>query len=306
MYRFVAKRLLILVPVLLIASLLVFSLLHIAPGDPAQLAAGPLAPPEEVERMRVTLGLNDPFHVQFGRWLGNVTRGDFGVSWRTGEPVFKMIVDRLPATLELMITAMLISLAIGIPLGIIAALRRRTWVDYTCTTVSLFGLSMPNFWQGLMGILVFSVWLGWLPISGHGTIAHLILPAAVLGTSFAAMIARLTRSSMLEVLEQDYIRTARAKGLKERTVIYKHALKNALIPIVTMFTLRLPWLFSGTVVIETVFAWPGMGRLMINSVLMRDFLVIQGILLIFIIMVVISNMLGDLLYAHLNPKVRYG
>jgi ABC-type dipeptide/oligopeptide/nickel transport system permease component len=214
-------------------------------------------------------------------------------------------LQKLPATIELTLTAMIISLVIAIPVGIISATKQYSIFDHTGMVGALFGVSMPVFWQGLMMILIFSFFLGWFPISGRGTINHLILPAITLGTSQAALVARLTRSSMLEVVRQDYIRTARSKGLVERIVIIKHALKNALIPIVTIVALRLPILFGGAVITETVFAWPGMGRLMVGSIFARDFPVVQGVVLIIAMLVILSNLLADILYIVLDPRIRY-
>ncbi|MCS7131492.1 MAG: ABC transporter permease [Hadesarchaea archaeon] len=306
MYKFVVKRLLTIIPILLGVSIATF-LLMFATGDPAARIAGPMAGPEQIESIRKAYGLDKPLYEQYFLWLSKILRGDFGRSWKWGAPVSQLIWERLPRTLELTLAAFLVSLGMGIPLGIIAALRRKTWVDYTSMGIALFGVSIPNFWQGLMGILIFAIWLGWFPIGGYGSIKHLILPALTLGTSQAGSVARLTRSSMLDVLRQDYIRTARAKGLQERMVIYKHALKNAFIPVVTILFLRLPFLFGGTVVIEKVFAWPGMGRLMVDSILgtQPDFLTVLAVMFMYVVLAVVANLLCDITYAYLNPKIRY-
>jgi len=293
-------------PIVLGVTIVVFSILHLAPGDPTTIMLGEHATPEAIAALRERLGLDDPIPVQYFRWLSGVVRGDLGRSIYTRQPVMEMIWQRLPATLELTFTAMLLALLIAIPVGIISATKQYSTFDHAGMLGALFGISMPSFWQGLMMIYIFSFVLGWTPISGRGTISHLILPAIVLGTGQAALIARLTRSSMLEVIRQDYVRTARAKGLAERLVISKHALKNALIPVVTIVALQLPVLFGGAVITETVFAWPGMGRLIVESIFVRDFPVVQAVVLITAMIVVLSNLLADILYTFLDPRVKYG
>jgi peptide/nickel transport system permease protein len=309
MYRFVARRIILILPMFLIASALLFSLLWVMPGDPAQIMAGPQAGPEQVEKIRHDTGLDRPPHIVYFEWLGGIFHGDFGRSYQVAEQreVSDMILERLPLTIELGIATFLFSVGIGIPLGIIAALRRKTKVDYTCMGIALFGVSIPNFWQALMAILIVGVWLGWSPaLGGHGGPAYLILPAITLGTALSGSVSRLTRSTMLDVLRQDYIRSARAKGLRERTVIFAHALKNAAIPISTLLFMRLPWIFGGSIIIETIFQWPGMGWLMISAIRQHDFLVIQGVALMFVVLVMIANLLADISYAYLNPRIRYG
>jgi ABC-type dipeptide/oligopeptide/nickel transport system permease component len=307
MHKFVAKRLIMIIPLFLVASVLLFSLLWLMPGDPAMILAGPQAGPEQVAKIRHEIKLDRPPYVVYFEWLGGVFHGDLGLSYRTGVSVSSMISECLPRTLELGIAALLLSIAIGIPLGIIAALRRGTKVDYATMGISLFGVSIPSFWLAMIAILIFGVWLGWTPALGGGIgPQYLILPAAVLGAVMAGSVSRLTRSSMLDVLNQDYIRTARAKGLRERSVIYTHALKNAFIPISTMLFMRLPHLFGGAIIIETIFQWPGMGNLMISAIRNSDFLVIQGVALMFVLLVMISNLLADISYAYLNPRIRYG
>lgn len=303
----ILKRLLMLIPILLIVTAGTFTLLHLAPGDMASTLAGPMATEEQIERIAEYYHLRDPIPVQYFSWLGNLVRGDFGRSITTHRPVLGEILSRLPATLILMVTAFLVSIAIAIPMGVIAALKRKTKVDYGTMGVALFGVSIPNFWQGLMAIWIFAILLGWFPISGaEKGVWSLVLPALTLGTALAGSTARLTRSAMLDVLRQDYIRTARAKGLSERTVVYTHALKNAFIPVTTVLFLRIPFLFSGSVIIERVFGWPGIGSLMIDSILTRpDPPMILGILLMFTFMTVIANMLCDVTYAYLDPRVRY-
>jgi len=307
MHKFVAKRLIMIIPLFLVASVLLFSLLWLMPGDPAMILAGPQAGPEQIAKIRHEIKLDRPPYVVYFEWLGGVFHGDLGLSYRTGVSVSSMISECLPRTLELGIAALLLSIAIGIPLGIIAALRRGTKVDYATMGISLFGVSIPSFWLAMIAILIFGVWLGWTPALGGGIgPQYLILPAAVLGAVMAGSVSRLTRSSMLDVLNQDYIRTARAKGLRERSVIYTHALKNAFIPISTMLFMRLPHLFGGAIIIETIFQWPGMGNLMISAIRNSDFLVIQGVALMFVLLVMISNLLADISYAYLNPRIRYG
>lgn len=297
------------IPLFLVASVLLFSLLWIMPGDPAQIMAGSRASQEQVAKIRHAIKLDRPPYVVYFEWLGGVFHGDFGQSWtiQPGASVSSLILDRLPLTLELGITALLLAIAIGVPLGIIAALRRGTKVDYACMGVALFGVSIPSFWLAMMAVLIFGVWIGWTPALGGGLgPQYLILPAVVLGALMSGSISRLTRSSMLDVLNQDYIRTARAKGLRERSVIYKHALKNAFIPISTMLFMRLPFLFGGSIIIETIFQWPGMGNLMISAIKRQDFLVIQATALMFVVLVMIANLLADVSYAYLNPRIRYG
>lgn len=309
MHKFVARRLIMILPLFLVASVLLFSLLWLMPGDPAMIMAGPQAGPEQVAKIRHDIKLDRPPYVVYFEWLGGVFHGDFGRSWtlQPGVSVSSMILDRLPRTIELGIAALLFSIVFGIPLGIIAALKRGTKVDYAAMGVSLFGVSIPSFWLAMIVMLIFGVWLGWTPALGGGIgPQYLILPAAVLGAAMSGTVSRLTRSSMLDVLNQDYIRTARAKGLRERSVIYTHALKNASIPISTMLFMRLPHLFGGAIIIETIFQWPGIGNLMISAIRQKDFLVIQATALMFVILVIIANLLADISYAYLNPRIRYG
>lgn len=310
MYRFVVRRLLIVLPVFLISSTLLFSLLYIKPGNPAEMLVPPYAGPKEIAKMTHILGLDRPLYVRYFEWLGGIFHGDLGVSWKTRTPVSDVIVGSLPRTLELSVAAFMVSLAIGLPLGIVAALKRKTKVDYTCMGIALFGVSIPNFWMGIMLIFIFGVWLGWGPglgsAGGHAGLEYLILPAITLGTALSGSVSRLTRSSMLDVLSQDYIRAARAKGLRERTVVYGHALKNAAIPIVTLLFMRLPFLFGGSIIVERVFDWPGMGLAMWKAIMDEDFLVIQGIALMFVALVIVANLLADISYAYLNPRIRYG
>jgi peptide/nickel transport system permease protein len=309
MYRFVARRLLLILPLFLVASSLLFTLLWVMPGDPAKIMAGPMAGPELVAQIRHDIKLDRPPYIVYFEWLGGLFHGDLGRSWtlETRRPVSSMVLERLPRTIELGIAAFLVSIAIGLPLGIIAALKRKTKVDYACMGLALFGVSIPNFWQALMAILIVGVWLGWAPALGGGLgPEYLILPALTLGTAMSGTVSRLTRSTMLDVLSQDYIRAARAKGLRERTVIYTHALKNAFIPVATLLFMRLPWIFGGSIIIETIFGWPGIGWLMISAIRASDFLVIQAVAMMFVILVMMANLLADISYAYLNPRIRYG
>lgn len=309
MYKFVVRRLILILPLFLVASTLLFSLLWLMPGDPAQIMAGPQAGPEQVAKIRHDIKLDRPPYVVYFEWLGGVFHGDLGRSWQleTERGVSDMILERLPRTIELGIAAFLFSIAIGIPLGIIAALKRKTKVDYTAMGIALFGVSIPNFWQALIAILIIGIWFGWRPALGGGLGPEfLILPAVTLGTAMSGTVSRLTRSTMLDVLSQDYINAARAKGLRERTIVYTHALKNSFIPVATLLFMRLPWIFGGSIIIETIFQWPGIGWLMISAIRAEDFLVIQGVALMFVVLVMAANLLADISYAYLNPRIRYG
>jgi len=334
MYGFIIKRLLLLIPIFFAVSIVVFMLLPLT-GDPArQVLSGQGrmdVTPELLDNISHQYGFHRPLYIQYIRWLTGyppadpgqgenvlviprgLLRGDLGRSYTWDTPVTNLMIRFLPQTLLLTFTAFIMSLAIGLLLGIISALRRKTWVDYTLMGGAIFGVSMPFFWQGMMTILIFVIWLRWFPIptGGEYGLMYLILPAFTLATHQAASLARMTRSSMLDVLRQDYIRTARAKGLRERAVIYKHALKNAFIPIATMLFLRLPFLFGGTVIMEIVFSWPGMGRLLVNAMgaggsPAKDWFIVQGGVLMFLVIAVFANLLADITYAYLNPKIRYG
>ncbi len=327
MYSFIVRRAFALIPVLLGVSLLVFSLAFITPGDPVLIKIGmENASEEEIARIRSELGLDRPFWVQFGDFLTGAVQGDLGMSYRTNRPVSEMIRERLPATLELTLTAFVLSIAIAIPVGVISAVKKYSLIDYTSMMGALFGISMPSFWLGLVLILLASLYLGWFPASGRGgsllggvwvlltqfnpspfirSIRHLVLPSVTLGLITAALITRLTRSNMLEVLKEDYIRTARAKGLSERVIVYRHALKNALLPVVTVLGLRLGQLLGGSVIVETVFAWPGAGRMIISSINRRDFMVVQGMVLVLATAFVLANLAVDIIYTWLDPRIRY-
>ena len=313
MSQYVIRRVVATIPVALIVGIVAFFLVHLTPGDPAQFFLDPDAPPEEVERVRERLGLDQPIHVQFISWFGGVLQGDLGTSLHHRRPVFEMFARAFPASAYLTVTALFLAIVIAIPLGILSAIKQNTWIDRFATTFVLIGMAMPNFWFGILLILLFSVTLGWLPVQGFvrptedfvASLRHLILPSIALGYSGAALIARMTRSSMLEVLRQDYVRTARSKGIRENTINYKHALANAFNPILTVLGLTVVALISGNLVVELVFNYPGVGRLVIDSVFRRDYPVIQGSLLLIAAITIIVNLMVDLLYAVTDPRIRY-
>lgn len=303
MLVFIIRRLIQTIPVIIGVTLLVFSLIHLIPGDPAVILSGENAPPEQVERMRERLGLNDPLHTQYFRYMGNLVRGDLGQSVRSSRPVWDELKLRIGITMQLAIYSTILSIFIGIFAGVISAVRKYTYIDTSFMIVALFGLSMPSFWLGLMLIKLFAVDLMLVPPSGWGTWQQAILPVIALGTAGAAIIARMTRSSMLDVINQDYIRTARSKGLKERVVIYRHALKNALIPVVTVIGIQIGFLMSGAIITETVFAINGMGRFAIAAILARDFPIVQGAVLVFALIFIFANLLVDISYRYLNKRI---
>ena len=304
MYRYIVRRLLMLIPVMLGVSFIVFTIMYFTPGDPAKIILGERAPAAEVAALRTQMGLDDPFLVQFFNFIKNAVQGDFGRSLVTKRPVAEELFARFPATIQLAGSAVLIAVAIGIPVGILSAIKQYSVFDGVAMTLALVGVSMPNFWQGLMMIILFSVYLRWLPSSGYGTLRHLIMPAITLGTSSAALITRMTRSSMLEVVRQDYIRTARAKGLDESVVINRHALKNALIPVVTVIGLQFGYLLGGAVLTETVFSWPGVGRMMVDAIRQKDFPVVQAGVLLLALSFSLVNLLVDILYAYIDPRIK--
>ncbi|WP_353893096.1 nickel ABC transporter permease [Proteinivorax hydrogeniformans] len=305
MFRYIGRRLLLLIPVLLGVSFIVFSLMYIAPGCPAAISLGEQATSREIEQLKEQMGLNDPFIVQYGRFISDIAiHQDLGRSYNTNAPVVDEIIGRFPTTLTLAASGVLVAVAIGIPVGIISATKQYSLFDNVAMVFALIGVSMPNFWQGLLLILLFAVGLGVLPSSGYTTPMHMILPAITIGTSSAAMITRMTRSSMLEVIKQDYIRTARAKGQKESVVIYKHALKNALIPVVTVVGLQFGYLLGGAVLTERVFSINGIGGLMIASISTRDYPLVQGAVLFIAVTFCIINLLVDILYAYIDPRIK--
>jgi peptide/nickel transport system permease protein len=330
---YIIKRLLMLIPVLLGASILVFSLIHLAPGDPARTMAGEHASIQTIERIREKYGLDKPLITQYWIWLKQALQGDFGRSIVSNEYVSREIWDRFPNTVELTLFSMLIAIIVGVIAGIVSASRQYSLLDYSFMGVALFGVSMPVFWLGIMLMMIFGVYLRWFPIGGRisimvsftritgfylldsvlagnweafiSALRHLILPAIALGTIPMATVARVTRSSMLEVLRQDFIRTERAKGLSERLVIYKHAVRNALIPVVTVIGLNFGLLLAGAILTETVFSWPGLGRYVVKAVQMRDYPAVQGCVLFFAFIFVIVNLITDIIYVYIDPRIKY-
>jgi peptide/nickel transport system permease protein len=312
-FLFVLRRLISGLPTLLLVTVMVFALTRVLPGDPARLLLGEEATPELVAQIREELGLNRPILVQYADWLWGLVRGDLGRSIRGNELVAPIIWQKLPTTLELSLFSLLVAILIGIPAGVLAALRRNTAFDASVTVMALSGISIPNFFLGILLIYLFSIRLAWIPPSGYvepwvdlqKNLLLMLMPAITLGTALAGAIARFTRNSMLEVLSQDYVRTARAKGLEGRVVVYKHALRNAAIPVVTVIGLQLGGLLGGAVVTEQVFSIPGFGRLLVDSVFNRDFPVLQAVVLISALAVFLINVLTDLLYAAIDPRIRY-
>lgn len=305
MIGFIQRRLLLAIPTVFAVSIAVFLMLHLIPGDPASIYLGEnLATPERLERIRHEMGLDRPLHVQYLDFVGRALQGDLGRSLQNDRPVALDIAERLPRTAELAAAAFLVSVVFGVSLGILSALRHNTWVDTLAMLVALVGVSMPIFWLGLLAILVFSIQLGWFPVTGQHGIASLVLPAAVLGIVSSATLARLVRSSMLEVLRQEYVTTARSKGLARRVVIWRHAFKNALIPVVTVLGLEVGSLLSGAVITETVFARPGIGKLVVDSIQSKDFTVVQGTVLLIAVTYVLVNLIVDVSYAFLDPRIR--
>jgi peptide/nickel transport system permease protein len=302
---FLLRRALLTIPVLLGVATLVFSLIHLVPGDPVQAMLGESASPEDVAEMRVRLGLDRPLLVQYASFMQGAVIGNLGISLRTNQPVARAIAERMPATFELAMASMLVAVLIGIPLGIIAAVYVGTRVDYAATSLALIGISMPNFWVGPLLAIVFSVSLGWLPVSGRGTLAHLVLPAITLGAPLAAVLARMTRASVLEELRELYVLAARARGLSRTRAVLKHAFRNSLIPIVTVLGLQFGAVLTGAVITETIFAWPGVGRLLVQSISSRDYPAVQGCILLIAMTYVSMNMLVDVLYGLLDPRIRY-
>ncbi|QOY36546.1 ABC transporter permease [Anaerobacillus isosaccharinicus] len=304
MFIYILRRLLQTIPVMFGVTLAVFLMMHLLPGDPAQIMAGESADPVQVEAMREKLGLNDPLHTQYIRYVTNAVQGDLGTSIRTNRSVTNEIFDkRFWITVELALIGTALAVIIGLIAGIISATKKYTFADVSIMIIALFGLSMPNFWLGIMLIYFFSVNLGWVPVAGWGTWQHMILPAITLGTGGAAIIARMTRSSMLEVINQDYIRTAYAKGVSDKLVIYKHALRNALIPVVTVVGLQFGGLLGGAVITETVFAINGLGRLIIDSIRAYDFPMVQGTILVCAVLFVFVNFLVDITYRLINKRI---
>jgi peptide/nickel transport system permease protein len=310
---YVVRRLLGALPILLGVSVLVFALLHLIPGDPVLAMLGNEADPRAVRALRQELGLDRPLPVQYVEWLGRVLRGNLSRSIQTREPVARLILERFPATLELAAAALLLGVSGGVVAGVVSARRRDRPADYLATSLALFGISMPNFWLGILLILVLSLYQGWLPPGGHvgltvdplGNLRYLVMPAIVLAVQIAGVVTRTVRSSVLEVLAHDYVRTARGKGLGERRVFYRHALKNALIPVTTVVGLQLGALLGGAVITETIFSWPGIGKFLVDAIFSRDFPIVQGIVLLVTVFFILANLAVDVAYVYLDPRVTY-
>lgn len=305
MLRYLVRRLLLTIPVLFGVATLVFALIHLVPGDPAQSMLGEGAAPEEVARLRHSLGLDRPLLAQYKSFLTGVARGDLGLSFRYGTPVTREIQDRLLRTFQLALAAMLVAILFAIPLGIVAAVFRGTPVDHGAMTLALVGISMPNFWLGPLLAILFAVKLGWLPVAGTGSLAHLVLPAVTLGAALAAILARMTRASVLEELRELYVLAARARGISRIRAVVRHAFRNSLIPIVTIVGLQFGAVLTGTIITETIFAWPGVGRLLIQAINFRDYPLVQGCILFISFTYVMMNLLTDLTYGLLDPRIRY-
>lgn len=310
--RYALKRLLYFFPVILAISFLTFIMIRLIPGDPARTLAGLMASEEDVERIRIQLGLKEPIHIQFIKWFSNILNGDLGISIRTNKPVALEIFSRLPSTLELTIVGLFLAIIIGIPLGIIAAIKRGKLSDTLLTVFTLSGVSIPVFWMGLVLIYIFSLSLGILPVSGRVEpiwsiegLSHIILPAITIAAPSAGVFARITRSSMIEVLEQDYIRTAKAKGLTTNIIIFRHCIRNTLVQLSTIIGMQFGFLLGGAIVTETVFAWPGIGKLLVDAIISRDYPLVQGIVLIYSILFILVNLFVDILYGIIDPRIRY-
>jgi peptide/nickel transport system permease protein len=317
MGKYISKRLLLLLPILLGVSIVVFALVNVLPSDPISIMLGsnPQLPPDPkvVASLRAQYGLDQPLHVQYFRFLGRVLHGDLGTSIFTQQSVLRSILERMPATLLLTLASLMVSLLIAIPIGVLSAVKQYSWVDTLSLAWAMLGVSMPSFWFGLLLILFFSLQLGWLPVSGMGSfeagigdvLRHLVMPAVTLGMGLAGLVTRVTRSSMLEVLRRDYIRTARAKGLTGLAMLWRHAFKNAAIPVLTIVGVQFGSLLGGAVVVETIFSWPGVGRLAVNAIMNRDLPMIQGSVLVFTLLFVLVNLIVDLLYAYIDPRIHY-
>ena len=307
MLTYLGRRFLAVIPVLFGVTLAVFSMLFLVPGDPVKMMLAEfVTTPDQIEQMRAQLHLDEPILKQYGRFVGNALRGDLGTSIRSRRAVSTEIGENVGSTAQLALASMAVAVAIGVPLGLMAALLRNSWFDAGSMIVALLGVSMPSFWLGLLMIVAFSLHLGWFPATGGGDLWHLVLPSVTLGMIASAIIARLTRSSMLEVLGQDYVRTARAKGLAWWGVVVRHALKNALIPVITIFGLQFGNLLAGAVIVETVFSRPGLGRLIVGGILAKDFPLVQGTVLFVATAYVLINVLVDIAYAFVDPRIRFG
>lgn len=305
MLKYILKKLLFMIPIIIGSTIIIFSILHLSPGSPVDMIVGPNVTPEVYENVSKSLGLDKPLITQYFIFFGKLLRGDLGTSILQQKPVLEIVLERFPVTLKLGILSLLLSFSIAVPAGIIAAVKRNTAADYLSMSFSLLGISMPTFWFGLILLYFFAYRFGWFPTSGYQTWRHFVLPVATIGLTDAAVTARMVRSSMLEVIRQDYIRTARAKGLRETIVIIKHAFKNALLPIITLLGMRIGWIFGGSAVMEIVYSIPGIGRLMVDAIYARDYPIVQGSMLILVISIMLGNMIADLLYAWVDPRIKY-
>ena len=305
MARYLLRRLVLTVPVLLGVATLVFALIHLVPGDPAQSMLGDSASPKEIETLRKSLGLDRPLVTQYRAFLAGVARGNLGTSFRFGTPVTEEIRKRLPDTALLAVAAMTVAIVGAIPLGIVAAVFRGRFLDHAAMTLALAGISMPSFWLGPLLAILFAVRLGWLPVSGSGTLQHLVLPAVTLGTALAAILARMTRSSVIEELRELYVMAARARGLSQARAVLRHAFRNSLIPVVTIIGLQFGAVLTGTIITETIFGWPGVGRLLIQAINTRDYPLVQGCILFISVTYVAMNLITDLTYGFLDPRIRF-
>jgi len=305
MARYLARRLALTIPVLLGVATLVFALIHLVPGDPAQAMLGEGASQQDIARLRTSLGLDRPLAAQYLSFLGGLGRGDLGKSFRFGTPVAQEIRRRLPQTAVLAVCAMVFAIALAIPLGIVAAVYRGRFLDHASMTLALAGISMPGFWLGPLLAIVFAVYLGWLPVSGSGTPAHLVLPSVTLGAALAAILARMTRASVIEELRELYVTAARARGLSRARAIVRHAFRNSLIPVITIIGLQFGAVLTGTIITETIFAWPGVGRLLIQAINTRDYPLVQGCILFISVTYVAMNLLTDLAYGFIDPRIRF-
>ncbi|MGQ4665478.1 ABC transporter permease [Metabacillus halosaccharovorans] len=304
MRNYIIKYLLQFIPVLLIISFVVFVLIYLS-GDPVALLISDNATPQQIEELRESLGLNEPFYVQYGIYLMNMIQGDFGTSYVYQEDALSIVLDRLPATILLGSVSMIFAILLSVPLGILSAIKRNSYIDLFISGFSVAGKAIPNFWQGIMLILVFSIILGMFPVSGDGSWKHLILPAITLGSSAAAEITRLIRSSMLDVLNQDYVRTAKSKGVPGHFVIFRHAFRNCLIPVITIMAAQISGIVGGAVITETVFAWPGMGQLLVKAISVRDMAVVQAVVFVSAFAILLMNFLADITYRLTDPRIKY-
>ncbi len=305
MLRYIVKKIVMMIPVLLIMSIIVFSIFYFGPGDSVSRIAGPNVTEEVYENISRKYGLDQPFAIQFLTFIKSVIKGDLGVSILQERPVIDMIRERIPVTLGIGLIGFIITFIISIPVGVIAAVKKNTMIDYISMTGILLGQSLPTFWLGMLLLYFFAYKLRWFPISGDGSIKQLILPSIAIGLTNAAATARMVRSNMLEVLSQDYVRTAKGKGLSEKIVVFKHALKNAMIPIITIMGLRLGWILGGSVALEIIFSIPGLGRLMVDAILSRDFPVVMGSMIVLATSIILANVVADVLYVVVDPRIRY-